>query len=392
MLTRTLKLKVYPDDYAWLDAAAREVNRVWNYCNEVSAKQASYFRLGSNRKRLSGFDLCNLTAGYTEFCEHIGADTIQKVCTEYADKRTAAGTSRLNWRVSDPNSPKHSLGWVPLKAANLSLKDTSLQFCGKRFRVFELERIQELPIPEGKRTRAWKDSCFAQDACGDWHLCLVVQYEPEQTVAKKEAAGIDLGLKDIAVASDGWRVRAPQFYRQSQEKLAELQRPKGVKKAGKKSRRSRRLRRAHRKIARQRLDFIHKASAKTVKRYQTVFIGDVSSPQLARTWLAKSVLDAAWGMFRCQVLYQSQKAGTYAEVVSERHSTQTCSDCKSLTGPQGRENLDIREWTCVVCGAVHDRDVNAAKNVLATGHALVLKVRVVTGRSPGAQVSSRSER
>ena len=155
MLTKTLKLKVYPDDYAWLNAAAREVNQVFNFCNETSAKQFDNYRAGQYetdprtgarrpRRALSGFDLTNLTAGYTEFCKHIGADTIQKVCTEYADKRSAADRSRLNWRVSDPSSPKHSLGWVPMKAASLGLKGTAVQFCGKRFRVHELKRIQEL--------------------------------------------------------------------------------------------------------------------------------------------------------------------------------------------------------------------------------------------------------
>jgi hypothetical protein len=153
MITRTIKLKVYPDDHAWLNGAAREVNRVFNYCNEVSAQQAAYYRLGSPRKWLSGFDLCSLTAGYSEFCEFIGADTIQKVCTEYAIKRAAAGKSRLSWRVSDPDNPKHSLGWVPFKALSLSLQNTSVQFCGKRFRVFELDRIKDLPVPEAKRAR-----------------------------------------------------------------------------------------------------------------------------------------------------------------------------------------------------------------------------------------------
>jgi IS605 OrfB family transposase len=372
MITRTIKLKIYPDDYAWLDGAAREVNQVFNYCNEVSAKQASYYRLGSPRRRLSGVDLCSLTSGYTEFCEFIGADTIQKICIEYAAKRAAAGKSRLHWRVSDPSSPKRSLGWVPFKALSLSLMATSVQFCGKRFRVFELERIKALPVPEAKRTRPWKDSCFAQDACSDWYLCLVVQQETEVTAAKKEEAGIDLGLKDLAVASDGWRIPAPQFYRRAQEKLAELQRPRGTRKQGKRSRRSKRLARAHRKVRRQRLDFTHKASAKTVKRYGKVVMGDVSSTRLAQTRMAKSVNDAAWSLYRGQILYKSRQAGTNAIIVNERCSTRECSDCGSQSGPKGLDGLSVREWTCSDCGARHDRDVNSAKICLARGNAPVL--------------------
>jgi len=265
------------------------------------------------------------------------------------------------------------------KAASLAVKDTAVQFAGKRFRVHELERIKALPIPEPVKTKSgktrqpkpWLDSCFAQDACGDWWLCLVIEYKPEPITPKKEAAGIDLGLKDIAVASDGWRIEAPQFYRNAQFKLADLQRPKGCKKAGKKSRKGKRISRKHRQIARQRSDFTHKASAKTVKRYGKIFIGDVSSSKLAKTRMAKSVLDAAWSMYRGQVLHKSQKAGTRAEIINERYSTQTCSACGSICGPKG--DLSVREWTCKDCGTPHDRDVNSAKICLARGNALVLE-------------------
>jgi hypothetical protein len=99
-LSKTIKLKIYPDDYGWLNAAACEVNQIFNYCNEVSARQHSYWKAGeTHRKRLSGIDLCNLTSGYTEFCEYIGADTIQCVAMHHAE-RSAAGKARLNWRVS----------------------------------------------------------------------------------------------------------------------------------------------------------------------------------------------------------------------------------------------------------------------------------------------------
>ena len=93
---RTLRLKVQPDDSAWLNGAAREVNQVWNFCNETSAQQAARWRLGENRPFLSGVDLCALTAGYTEYTCFIGADTIQRVCNEYAAKRKAAGKARLD--------------------------------------------------------------------------------------------------------------------------------------------------------------------------------------------------------------------------------------------------------------------------------------------------------
>jgi ribosomal protein L37AE/L43A len=88
----------------------------------------------------------------------------------------------------------------------------------------------------------------------------------------------------------------------------------------------------------------------------------------AKTGQAKSVLDAGWSTFRTMLRYKCDDAGVWFDEVNEAFSTQTCSECKSRTGPQGREGLGIREWQCSVCGAIHDRDVNAAHNILAAGH------------------------
>ena len=153
--TRTLRLKVRPESHAWLNAAAVEVNGVFNYCNQISVATAT--RTDRKRKWLSGYDLCNLTAGATEYFQHIGADTIQRICVEYAQKRVAARRLKLRWRVS--RGARRSLGWIPFKAVSLKRKGTALRFCGKTFRIFERERLDGV---------SWKQGCFAQDAVGDW--------------------------------------------------------------------------------------------------------------------------------------------------------------------------------------------------------------------------------
>ena len=96
--TRTLRFKVRPESHAWLNAAAFEVNCVFNYCNEISFSTAT--RTDRKRKWLSGYDLCTLTAGATEYFQRIGAGTIQRICVEYAQKRVAARRLKLRWRVS----------------------------------------------------------------------------------------------------------------------------------------------------------------------------------------------------------------------------------------------------------------------------------------------------
>jgi putative transposase len=188
--TRTLRLKVRREAYAWLNAAAVEVNEVFNYCNETSLKAA--MRTDSKRKWMSGFDLCYLSAGATQYFDKIGADTIQSICTHYAQKRQAAKRVKLRWRVS--RGARRSLGWVPFKAASLKRKGVCLRFAGKCLRVFERERLDGV---------SWQAGCFAQDAVGDWWLCLPVKVEAEESIAPQKAVGIDLGLKDIAVTSEG---------------------------------------------------------------------------------------------------------------------------------------------------------------------------------------------
>ena len=342
--TRTLKFKVRSEAYGWLSAAAVEVNQVYNYCNETSWLAAT--RTDLKRKWLSGFDLCNLTSGAARYFERIGADTIQRVCTEYVQKRVAARRHKLRWRVS--RGARRSLGWVPFKAANLKRRGEALRFCGKTFRVFERHRL------EGVR---WKQGCFAQDAVGDWWLCLPVEYTAEPDVAPKESVGIDLGLKDIAVTSDGERLECSRFYRGLEGQIAQAQR-RGHRRQAK---------RLCRRSARRRADALHKFSRKLVNQYQYIVVGDVSSQKLVKTRMAKAVLDSGWGMLKWFLQYKCEHAGRSVVVVSERNTTRECSFCNALTGPTGKDMLVVRHWRCPGCGTEHDRDENAARNILLVG-------------------------
>src|SRR5581483_5436915 len=117
-------------------------------------------------------------------------------------------------------------------------------------------------------------------------LCLPVQYTPEPSVTPKEHVGIDLGLKDTAVTSEGERLESGRFFRGVEGKIAQAQR-RGHRRQAK---------RLHRKAARRRADALHKFSRQIVNQYQFIVVGDVSSQKLVKTRMAKSVLDAGWGM------------------------------------------------------------------------------------------------
>ena len=365
-VTLTLRLKVKSEVYSWLNAAAKEANQVWNWANATSIDAADRNRR-ANAKFLSGFDLCNLSAGATEYFERIGADTIQRICTEYATKRRVAKRVRLRWRKSC--GVRRSLGWVPFKAASVKRKGIGLRFCGKSLRVFEAERLDGVKF---------RDGCFAEDSLGDWWLCLPVATSQEKTSASCEAVGIDLGLKDIAVTSDGECLEAGRWTRGYAERLAQAQR-RGHKRQAK---------RIHRKIKRCRADALHKFSRSIVERYQTIIVGDVSSLKLVKTRMAKSVLDSGWGMLKTQLAYKSEYAGRRFEVVEEKYTSRTCSSCGSLSGPKGANGLRVRVWTCSECGDSHDRDVNAARNIVRLGSRMPTSV---SGNESSSEVTSAKQ-
>ena len=99
-------------------------------------------------------------------------------------------------------------------------------------------------------------------------------------------------------------------------------------------------------------------------------MGDVSSVQLAGTRMAKAVLDSGWGLLRAQLQYKGQQAGRRVQIVNETYTSRACSACGALSGPAGVNGLRVRSWRCRECGVTHDRDVNAAKNILTAGRLL----------------------
>ena len=177
--------------------------------------------------------------------------------------------------------------------------------------------------------------------------------------ARAADAWVSIALKDCASASNEQKLSG-RWYRQHELALAKAQRANKKKRA----------RAIHAKIKNQRKDDMHQFSSKLVQENAAIFVGDVASAKLVKTKMAKSTLDAGWSSLKTMLEYKSHQAGIVFEEVNEAFTTQTCSCCRSnpASSPKGRSGLGIREWTCSVCGSVHDRDVNAARNILALGH------------------------
>ena len=341
---KVLRLRLKDKHAKFLTELAREVNFVWNYCNEL---QMTMFN--RERRFLSGYDFAKFTRGATKEGLHLHSQTVQAIAEEYATRRRQFRKVRLSWRKS--SGSRRSLGWIPFKRTAIHAAHGQLKFAGQWLSLWDSYGLEAYQIRAGN---------LCEDARGRWYLnaCVAVPVaEPANRSRARRDVGIDLGLKELAATSAGEKLSAPQFYRGFEAKLAIAQR------AGNK----RRVRAIHAKITNRRRDSLHQFSTRLVRRYDTVFVGNVNASGLAKTPHAKSVLDAGWSAFRTMLQYKCDFAGaTFAEV-NEAFSTQTCSACGIRSGPKGIAGLGIREWTCGDCGTVHDRDVNAAKNILAAG-------------------------
>jgi IS605 OrfB family transposase len=123
------------------------------------------------------------------------------------------------------------------------------------------------------------------------------------------------------------------------------------------------------RITHARRDFHHKLSVRIVREFDYIAVGNVNAAALAKTRLAKSVLDAGWSSFRAMLRYKATAHGAWYEEVNESFSTRDCSSCHAKTGPKGIAELGIRSWVCAECGVSHDRDINSAQNILfRSGH------------------------
>ena len=179
--------------------------------------------------------------------------------------------------------------------------------------------------------------------------------------------GIDLGLTSFAVLSDGTVVRSPRFLRRAERKLRRLQKSLSRTAAGSRNKEKARARvaRAHAKVADSRRDFHHQTSTAIIRDNQAVYAEDLCVAGLARTPMAKSVHDAGWSAFVTMLEYKAKRYSRHFATIGRLvPSTGPCSACGANSGSKP---LHVRQWTCPACGTVHDRDLNAAQNILALG-------------------------
>jgi putative transposase len=343
-LVRVLRLRLKDKHARILREKAYWVNQVWNYCNDLSLKVWE-----RDCKFLSGYDFAPYTKGAGKAGLPLHSQTVQAISEEFAARRKQFKKVKLRWRKS--GGSRRSLGWIPFKASALRYRNGQLWMSGieSPLGLWDSYGLSKYDLGSGN---------ISEDARGRWYINISVKVARKETCQATKAIGIDLGLRDFASCSDGYKIKAEQLYRRYEPRLAAAQ-GAGKKKV---------IKTIHAKIANSRKDLHHKESTKLVRENGAIFVGNVNASSLAKTEMAKSVLDAGWSMFRTMLMYKSDRAGVWFEEVNEAFSTQDCSACGARSGPKGLKDLGIREWICMECGSRHDRDVNAARNILRRGH------------------------
>ncbi|PWR10679.1 transposase [Micromonospora sicca] len=228
-----------------------------------------------------------------------------------------------------------------------------------------LNIVWSRPLPDGAQPST---VTVSRDGVGRWFISLLVEDPTVQSLPPSDqAVGIDAGITSLVTLSTGKKITNPRHERADRRRLAKAQRDLCRKEKGSNNRAKARLRvaRVHARIADRRRDHLHKLTTRLVRENQTVVIEDLNvRTMLQNHSLARAISDAAWSELRGMLEYKAQWYGRTVITVDRWFpSSKLCSACGAL---QQSLPLSVRQWTCP-CGAVHDRDINAARNILAAG-------------------------
>jgi putative transposase len=223
-------------------------------------------------------------------------------------------------------------------------------------------------LPEGYNPTT---ATVTKDCADRYFVSLLIEEDIEAKPLVNSRVGLDLGLKSMVILSTGEAVGNPRYYAKDEKRLAKAQRRHAKKKKGSKNREKacQKVARVHARIADRRRDYQHKLSTRIVNENQVICVESLAVKNMVQNHkLAKSIHDVGWGEFVRQLEYKSQWYGrTFVKIDKWYPSSKRCFDCGHVVEDLP---LEIRVWTCPECGVVHDRDHNAAKNVLAAGLAV----------------------
>ena len=368
MISRTVK-RAYKYRFYPTDQQRELLNRTFGcvryvYNRALAERNRSWFQDG---KRIGFAETCRMLTAWKKEPESAWLQDVSNVALQQGLQHLQH--AYLNFwgkRAKYPTfkSKRKSRASATFTTSGFSYRDGQIKLA----KTDEpLDIVWSRPLPDGATPST---VTVSRDAAGRWHISILVEETIETLPPTSARAGVDAGITALVTLSTGEKITNPKHEKTDRDLLAKAQRRLSKKAKGSANRAKAQLKvaRIHARIADRRRDLLHKLSTRIIRENQTVVIEDLAVRNMVRNRsLARAIHDASWSELRRQLEYKADWYGRTVIAIDRFYpSSKTCSACGRITSSMP---LNVRSWTCP-CGATHDRDVNAAKNILAAGLAV----------------------